>query len=39
MTTKDDLERMDIIHMGSKIYPHKFFIPQVGEVHLGVEFL
>lgn len=32
--TKEDLEKMGIIHLESKLYPNKFFIPQVGEVNL-----
>lgn len=34
MLTKEDLEKMGIIHLGMKIYPNRFFVPQVGEVDL-----
>lgn len=32
--TKEDLQKMGIIHLESKLYPNKFFVPQVGEVNL-----
>jgi hypothetical protein len=32
--TKENLEKMGIVYMGSKLYPNKFFVPQVGEVNL-----
>ena len=32
--TKEDLEKMGVVYVGSKLYPNKFFIPQVGEVNL-----
>jgi hypothetical protein len=32
--TKEDLEKMGIIYLGSKLYPNMFFIPHVGEVNL-----
>lgn len=34
MITKQDLEKMGIIHLESKLYPNKFFVPHVGEVNL-----
>lgn len=32
--TKEDLQKMGIIHLESKLYPNKFFVPQVGDVNL-----
>ena len=32
--TKEDLEEMGVIHLKSKIYPKRFFVPCVGEVNL-----
>jgi hypothetical protein len=34
MMTKEDLEKMGIIHLERKLYPNKFFVPQIGEVNL-----
>jgi hypothetical protein len=32
--TKDDLEKMGVVYVGSKFNPNRFFIPHVGEVTL-----
>jgi hypothetical protein len=32
--TKEDLEKMGVVYVGSKLHPNLFFIPQVGEVNL-----
>jgi hypothetical protein len=32
--TKEDLEKMGVVYLGTKLYPSKFFIPHVGEVNL-----
>lgn len=29
--TIQELEKLDIVHVGSRMYPHKFFFPYVGE--------
>jgi hypothetical protein len=33
--TKQDLEKMGIIHLGSKAYPTKFYVPVLGEATLS----
>lgn len=32
--TKENLEKMGVIHLKSKLYPKRFFVPCVGEVNL-----
>lgn len=34
MITKKDLEKAGIVYLGNNFHPDKFFIPQVGEIHL-----
>lgn len=38
MITKEDLEKVGIIYVGTKIYPHRFFIPQIGEHNLSYPY-
>lgn len=34
MITKDDLEKIGIIHMDYKLFPKRFHVPRIGEVDL-----
>lgn len=32
--TKKDLEKFGVHYVGSKVYPNRFFVPQIGEINL-----
>lgn len=32
--TKQDLEKIGIIYLGTKLFPNRFYVPVIGEVNL-----
>lgn len=36
--TKKDLEKAGIVHLGSKIYPNRFYVPVLGEMDVSENY-